>query len=137
MAELFKDIIPSILQTKEDCLVDEKDYKPFLVNKALSFHYDCIMYANQMNLNTNLDPYLQFHYYLNTIRPYKRPYQKWLKREKIEDLAVIKEHYKYSNEKAKDALSVLSNVQINEIRKRVDKGGLNVKSKRINRGDTS
>lgn len=137
MSELFKDIIPSILQTKKDCLVDEKDYKPFLVNKALSFHYDCIMYANQMNLYSNIDSYLQYHYYLNSIRPYKRPYQKWLKREKIEDLEVIKEHYKYSNEKAKDALSVLSNVQINEIRKRVDKGGLNVKSKRTHRGDTS
>ena len=136
MSDLFKDIIPSILQTKKDCLVNENDYKPIILNKALSFHYDCIEQANRMNLFANLDPYLQYHYYLNSIRPYKRPYR-WLKREKIEDLEVIKEHYKYSYEKAKDALSVLSDVQIDEIRKRVDKGGLNVKSKRTHRGDTS
>lgn len=137
MSDLFKDIIPSILQTKKNCLVDESDYKPFIVNKALSFHYDCIMYANQMNICSNIDSTLQYHYYLNTIRPYKRPFQKWLKRETIEDLSVIKEHYKYSNEKAKDALSVLSDVQIDEIKKKRDKGGLNVKSKRPRRGDTS
>lgn len=137
MTDLFKDIIPSILQTKKEHDINKKIYKPFIVNKALSFHYDCVEHANRMNLYSNLDVHLQYHYYLNTIRPYKRPYQKWLKRDIVEALEVIKEHYKYSNEKAKDALSVLSDVQIDEIRKKVDKGGLNVKSKRTHRGDTS
>lgn len=138
MTDLFKDIIPSILQTKKDCLVDEKDYVPFVVNKALSFHYDCIMYANQMNMLSNIDPSLQYHFYLNSIRSYKRPFQKWHKRETNENLSLVKEYYKYSNEKAKDALRVLSDADISEIKKLLNKGGMsNARPKRSNMGDTS
>lgn len=137
MTDLFKEIIPSILQTKKDCLVDEKDYVPFVVNKALSFHYDCIMAANEMNAHPNLDRNLQYHYYLNTIRPYKRPFQKWLKREMIDDIEAIKEYYGYSNEKAKDVLPLLSKDHLEVIRQKIDKGGMkNDKPKRSHRGET-
>jgi Bacteriophage clamp loader A subunit len=136
MTDLFKEIIPSILTGNKDILEDEKDYVPFIVNKALSFHYDCVLQANQMNMSSGLDNRLQYHYLLNTIRSYKRPFQKWQKRETVEDLEVIKEYFNYSNEKAKEALSVLTNDQINEIRTITDKGGLNAKSKRTYRGDT-
>ena len=137
MTDLFKDIIPSILQTKKNVVENEKDYVPFVVNKALSFHYDCVLFANEMNMVPNTDGILQYHYYLNTIRGYKRPFQKWQKRDTIEDLEAIKEYYKYSNEKAKDVLMVLSDGQINEIRRKLNKGGLNGKSKRTYRGDAS
>ena len=137
MADLFKDIIPSILQNKKNVLEDEKEYAPYIVNKALSFHKDCVLNANEMNKRPNLDPLLQYHYLLNTIRGYKRPYQKWLKRETIDDLETLKEYYNCSSEKAKEILSVLSNDQIIEIRKRLNKGGLNDKSRRTRRGDTS
>ena len=135
MSDLFKDIIPSILQTKKNVLEDEKDYAPFIVNKALSFHRDCVLYANEMNKFPNTDPLLQYHFLINTIRGYKRPYQKWLKRETIDNLELLKEYYNCSNEKAKEIMSILSNDQINEIRKRLDKGGLNDKSRRTRRGD--
>lgn len=137
MSDLFKDVIPSILQTKTVTVTEEneKDYVPYVVNKALSFHYDCAMYANQMNMVPNLDPLLQYHYMLNKIRSYKRPYQKWHKRETIENLEAVKEYYNLSTEKAKDALLVLSDDQINDIRKRLHKGGLkNDKSRRTDRG---
>jgi nitrogen regulatory protein PII-like uncharacterized protein len=90
-----------------------------------------------MNKVPNTDGILQYHYYLNTIRGYKRPFQKWQKLEKSEDLEAVKEYYKYSNEKAKDALKVLSDGQIDEIKRKLNKGGLNVKSKRTHRGDAS
>lgn len=137
MADLFKDVIPSILQTKKVTVTqeNERDYVPFVVNKSLSFHYDCLLPVNVMNCNPNLDPLLQYHYLLNTIRPYKRPFQKWQKRETVEDLDAVKEYYNYSNEKAKEALAVLSRSQIEQIKKELDKGGLNVRNKRINRGD--
>ena len=91
MSDLFKDIIPSILQTKKNVLEDEKDYSAFVVNKALSFHYDCVLQANEMNQYPNLPNLLQYHYLLNKVRGYKRPYQKWVKRETTEDLDAIKE----------------------------------------------
>jgi len=138
MSELFKDIIPSILHTKKDVLDDEKQYVPFVVNRALSYHYDCVMYVNEMNMLPNTDKKMQYSFLLNTVRGYKRPFQKWQKRETIEDLEVIKEYYSFSNEKAKVALSVLSSAQIDEIKERLSKGGANnARNKRFNRGDTT
>ncbi len=136
MTDLFKDTIPSILQTKKHVISSENeaDYVPFVVNKALSFHYDCVMWANEMNRYPNTDKLLQYHYLINKVRGYRRAYQKWEKRETIENLELVKEYYNISNEKAKEALSVLSDDQINEIRKRLNKGGLNVKSRRTHRG---
>lgn len=125
MTDLFKEILPSILQTKKTVLDNESDYVPFVVNKALSFHQDCILYANQINMFPSIPKSVQYQYYINTIRPYKRPFKKWLKKEKIENIDAIKEYYGYSNEKAKMALSVLTDEQIMKIRKEIDKGGLN------------
>lgn len=137
MSDLFKDTIPSILQTKKSVITEENegDYVPFVVNKALSFHRDCVLYANEMNKLPNTDKLLQYHYLLNSIRGYKRPFQKWHKKETIENLDAVKEYYNYSNEKAKDALSVLTDDQLNEIKKKLFKGGLNEKHRRTNRGD--
>jgi len=132
MADLFKDIVPSILQTKKNVLENERDYNGFVVNKALSFHQDCILYANEMNKVPNLDSMLQYQFFLNSIRGYKRPYQKWLKKDTLDDLEAVKEYFGYSNEKAKEAMTVLSNDQIIEIKKQLNRGGIE-KQKRINK----
>lgn len=137
MTDLFKEVVPAILQTKKNVITvdNEKEYNPFIINRALSYHYDCILFSNEMNKMPNTDKLLQFHYLLNTIRSYKRPFQKWHKKDSADDIDVIKEYYQYSDEKAKEAMKILSNDQINEIRKRIDKGGLNDKSKRTRGGD--
>jgi hypothetical protein len=124
MADLFKEIIPSILQTKKDVLDNEKDYKPFLVNRALSYHMDCILYANMMNLNPQLDGKLQYQYFLNTVRSMKRKFQPWQKQETIKDLECVKEFFGYSDEKAKEALRILSDEDITYIKEKTDKGGV-------------
>lgn len=138
MTDLFKDIIPSIQQTKKVVVTaeNEKDYVPYVVNRSISFHLDMVMAANQMNMMPDADRLLQYHYLLNTVRSYKRPFQKWQKRQDDDNLAVVKEYFNYSNEKAKEALTVLTNDQLNEIKKILDKGGLNAKPKRTNRGET-
>ena len=59
----------------------EKDYKPFIVNRGLSFNHDTALYANEMNFRHHADYKLQFDFFLNSIRPKKR-YGKWLKRKK-------------------------------------------------------
>lgn len=123
MSDLFKDIIPSILQSKKNVLEDEKDYNAFVVNKALSFHYDCVLSSNQMNLYPSLDKKLQYDYLLHSIRGYKRKFQPWQKKVVIESLEIVKEYYGYSNEKAKDVLHLLSEEQIESMKKFLDKGG--------------
>lgn len=139
MTDLFKDIIPSIQQTKKVVITaeNERDYVPFVVNRSISFHLDMVMAANQMNMMPNTDALLQYHYLLNIVRAYKRPFQKWQKRETVENLDAIKEYYNYSNDKAKEALSILSDAQIEEIKKNLNKGGLNVRHKRISGGNTT
>ena len=139
MADLFKDIVPSIQQTKKVVVnaENERDYVPFVVNRSISFHFDMVLAANQMNLYPSTDSLLQYHYLLNTVRAYKRPFQKWQKRETLDNLDAIKEYYNYSNEKAKEALSILSDAQIEEIKKNLNKGGLNVRHKRISGGNAT
>lgn len=124
MADLFKEIIPSILQSKKDVLDNEKDYKPYLVNRSISYHIDCILYANQMNMNHHLDGKLQYHYLLNTIRPMKRKFQPWQKTSAIKDIDFIKEYFGYSNDKAKEALRLLTDEQITLIKEQLEKGGV-------------
>lgn len=137
MADLFKEVIPAIMQTKKKVVTEEneKDYVPYVVNKALSFHSDCISYANEMNMVPGADRLLQFHYMLNTIRGYRRPYEKWQKLEKSDDLEAVKEYYNYSNEKAKAALELLTEEAMEAIKKNLYKGGIHGKSKRFNRGE--
>ena len=125
MPDLFKEIIPSILQTKQNCMLtdqDERQYPAFLVNRAMSFHIDCVLYANEINQYPSLDKKLQYDFLLNTIKPYKRPFKKWLKREVLVDLAVVKEYYGYSDARAMEALRLLSDDQITSLKRELDKG---------------
>lgn len=124
MTDLFKEIIPSILQTKKDIPEIEKYYSPFVVNRALSYHMDCILYTNQMNMNHGLPRNLQYQYLLNTVRPMKRKFQPWQKQVVVKDLECVKEYFGYSNEKAKDALRILSDQQIALIKEKLEKGGV-------------
>lgn len=124
MADLFKDIIPSVLQSKIDVLEKESDYVPYIVNKALSFHYDCILHANRMNILPDTDKRMQYTFFLNSIRSYKRPFRKWHKYEADEDLTNVMEYYGFSRTKAREAMVLLTDSQLSEIKKNLYKGGL-------------
>jgi hypothetical protein len=127
MPDLFKEIIPSILQTKKSVInddIDAKDYVPFVVNRALSYHMDCVLYVNELNLHPELEKDLQYQYLLNTIRPMKRKFQPWQKSEVDKNIDCVKTYFGYSNQKAKEALRILNDEQIAEIKRRTDKGGV-------------
>jgi hypothetical protein len=121
------DYVNEILLGKKNLIVDretEKEYNPYLTNKALANHLDCIGFANMMNERPHLDNKLQFLYFINTVRSKKRPFNKWDKAEKLEDLECVKTYYGYSDSKAKQALQLLTEEQIQIIRKKTDIGGL-------------
>ena len=121
------DYVNAILQNKKQLIVDEiteKDYAPFLVNRSLSYHKDCLMYANEMNQRHFLDKKLQFDFLLNTVRSQKRPFAKWIKSEKSDDLECIKQVYGFSDSKAREAFRLLSKEQIQQLKKQTDTGGL-------------
>ena len=122
----LKDWLNSINQTKinlidEDPLV-KKEYTPYIINKCLSGNIDCIMYVNEMNMNSHLDKDMQYSFYLNIIRK-RRRFSPWLRKDEIKDLEYVKRYYGYSNEKASQALKILSKEQINFIKQRLETGG--------------
>jgi hypothetical protein len=98
-------------------------YDAYIVNKAFSLTADTILYANDMNLHYNLPKLLQHDYLINSIRPRSR-YEKWPKAEKSSDIDAIKEYYKYSDAKARSALSILSKGQLAIIKEKLEKGGI-------------
>ena len=126
MTEL-KDWLNSINFTKHDLRDDDpdvmKDYAPYIINRCLSGHLDCIMFANEMNKYSFLDKDMQYSFYLNTLRKKKR-FSPWLRKDKVTDLEIIKQYYGYSNEKASQALKILTPEQINFIKQRLDIGGM-------------
>ena len=128
MPDLFKEIVPSILQTKKSVFQDEydyKDYNPFIVNRALSYHMDCVLFVNEINIHSGLDSVMQYQYLLNTIRPMKRKFQPWQKSEVDKDIESVKLYFGFSNAKAKEALRILNDEQIAEIKAKTNKGGVN------------
>jgi len=112
---------------KKDVMVDdltEKAYSSFMVNRQLSYFQDTVLVANEMNRYHHLDKKLQFHFLLNIVRKRKR-FSKWAKADSIDDMEIVKEYYGYSNEKARQALFLLSKEDLEQIKSKVDKGGRN------------
>ena len=100
----------------------EKKYPPYIINKGLSYFSDTVMYANEMNRLHHASKHMQFSFLINTIRSQKR-FSKWLKASKIKDLDAVKTYFGYSNNRAREALSVLNKKQIDYIKEKLYKGG--------------
>lgn len=120
------DFINAINLTKKNLFEDpqaRKDYKPFLVNRGLSYFPDTVLYANEMNRNAGIPEDWQFSFFLNTI-PKKKRFSKWHKKDAdSESLTLVKEYFGYSSEKALEALSILSDEQLAMIKEKLYKGG--------------
>ena len=125
MTEL-KEWLNSINFSKTNLLDEDpdakKDYAPFVINRCLSGHLDCILFANEMNKNHFLDKDMQYTFYLNTLRKKKR-FSPWLRKDQIKNLDLIKQYYGYSNEKAKQVLNILTKEQLSFMRDRLETGG--------------
>ena len=119
----LKDWLNSINFTKEDYSDSIKDYPPYIINRCLSGHIDCILFANEMNLHHSLDKDMQYSFYLNSLRKRKR-FSPWIRKDSIQDLECVKEYYGYSNEKAFQALKILTKEQLSYIKKKLDIGGI-------------
>ena len=122
----LKDWLNSINFNKNNLIEEDpstiKDYPPYIINRCLSGHLDCIMFANEMNRYSFLDKDMQYSFYLNTLRKKKR-FSPWLRKEQVTDLQCVKQYYGYSNEKASQALKILSTQQLEFIKQRLETGG--------------
>ena len=119
------DYLNSINTSKKNVITDditEKAYNSFMVNRSLSYFNDTAILANEMNRYHHLDNKLQFDFLINMVRKRKR-FSKWIKPQIESDVEAVKKYYGYSNEKARQILSLLSPEQINGLKKKVNKGG--------------
>jgi hypothetical protein len=120
------DFLKAINETKEDLFVDpqaEKDYSAYMINRGLSFFPDTILYSNMMNRYSHIPKRSQYRFLINNVIKRKR-FSQWHKKDKeTESLALVMEYFGYSAEKAKEALKILSNTQIDIIRGRQEQGG--------------
>lgn len=117
--------VNSINMTKKYLMVDdlaEKAYVPFTINRSLSYFADTVLIANEMNKSHHLDKKLQYDFCINMVRKRKR-FSKWNKPELVSDVDVVKEYYGYSNEKARQVLSLLTPDQLKNLKEKVSKGG--------------
>ncbi len=129
MADLFKEILPDINHGHKNLIrtgdMDEAEYgrSCFIINRALSMNVDTILYVNEMNVNWQLAPLLQYDYYINSLRKKKR-WSKWAKATvPSSDLELIKEYYNYNEQRAREVLDLLSESEIQKLRLKLSKGG--------------
>jgi len=122
----LKDWLNSINLNKKNLIEEDpdcrKEYPSFIINKCLSGHIDTVLYANEMNMLHHIDKDMQYEFFLNSVRKRKR-FSPWLRKDKVKDLDVVKSYYGYSNEKAQQALRILSPEQIEFIKSKLETGG--------------
>tara|TARA_B110000503_G_scaffold123563_1_gene189277 strand:+ start:111 stop:503 length:393 start_codon:yes stop_codon:yes gene_type:complete len=100
----------------------KQSYPPFVVTRCLSYFPDTLFAANEMNTRPLIDSKMHFDFLRGAVRPRKR-FSKWLKREDDSRVVALVEYYGMSSRKAREALSVLSEADLEEIVAAVDKGG--------------
>lgn len=119
------DYLNDVLYGKKN-IADEtfnKDYSAFLLNRGLSYHSDCVMFANEMNTRHYMDAYSQYLYLINTIRSRKRPYHKWSKHESDDKINLIKSYFDYSEIRAREVGELIDEDHIKKIKQLTDMGG--------------
>ena len=124
----LKDYLYSINQSKKNILDDDPDaarkYPAFVINKCLSSFTDTVLYANEMNKNSHLPPRMQYDFLINSVKPRKR-FSPWARKDSIDYLDIVKEYYGYNDDKALQALRILTKDQLDKISYLLRKGGNN------------
>ena len=128
MSYQLKDYLYSINQSKKNILDDDADaergYPPYIINRCLSSFTDTILFANEINKNPHLPKKMQYDFYINSVKPRKR-FSPWARKDSIDYLEVVKEYYGYNDDKALQALRVLTKDQLDTITYSLRKGGKN------------
>ena len=110
------------INSKAEYDTDLSGYVPFLTNRAFAMHLDTILYAEQMNQYHTLAPQLQYDFYHSGVKQGRRfGFPK--KPQDHPQLELVQRYYGYSREKAEEALLLLTEADLAEIRKSFDQGG--------------
>lgn len=120
------EFVSSICETKNYILdnLTERDYSPFMINRALSQGVDTIMYANELNKSPGNSKVLHYDFMFYSISKKKR-YNKWAKvaNDDEENIKLLMTHYTVNRKVAMSYLSLLTTEQLNTIRQSYNTGG--------------
>ncbi len=118
------DFVKSVTETKEDIYTDnESQYNPFVINKALSFNVDCVLFVQELNKFPSIPKDVQYTFLMEGLVK-KRRYGKWVKKDSISaDIELIKEAFDYGDDKAAAILNIISDKQLLELKELMNKGG--------------
>lgn len=116
------DVLANISSSDTTMEYHESDYKQRVINKGLSYFIDSILYVNEVNQRHYLSNKQHYDYLFNSLRKKKR-FSKWHKKTPVDNVDLVMQSYKYSQTKAEEAIKLLSDAQIDELRDRLDQGG--------------
>lgn len=94
-------------------------YNSSMINQHLSQYSNSLLHVNEMNSRSSCDDKLQYDYLFHSLRQGDRNIQRWMVPETFNqnNLELVKQYYGYSTEKAQSALEILTDEQLEYIRK--------------------
>jgi len=125
--DLFRDYISSMTGRNKKSVWDVEqaaNYSPYVVDMLLGRDISTILYANEMNRLPSLPKSAHYRWMLYSI-PKGRKKMSGGKKDKgyEEKVKVVMEYYDYSNKKAREALFILTDADLETMRNFLDKGG--------------
>lgn len=128
----LKDVLNSLFKTKEDLATEIDGQRelvdapgPWVVNRMVSLFPDCTSDVNEINILPGIDGLMQYDFLRLRLKPRAKTFTPWLKAEKpTEDVELVMRYYDYSAEKAREALDILTEEQLEIIRATFFEGGV-------------
>jgi hypothetical protein len=119
------DIVNQICTTKEDYWdeIEDKDYVPFMINRSLSYHHDCIMIASIANHMHTAPKRWQYDLLRLSVTPKKKRFSKWAKPEEDKLIELISETYQVNRHRAISIRKFLNEGNINTLKEKTNRGG--------------
>lgn len=104
---------------------DLTDYSIYVISKALSYHENLLVnLINPLNMLGWIDKELHYDFLFYGTPKAFRKVSKWARPHKFDekDLEAVQEFYNCNSERASEALRILTEEQIKEIKRRLEKG---------------
>lgn len=103
----------NMMRNTENDELAEKGYSSFLVNRALSYHTDTLLYANEMNRLHDLPNKMQYEYLLYSVRQGKR-FSKWAKKD-MATVEMVAKYYQCNYKRAQEYMDILPSEEVERI----------------------
>lgn len=127
----LKDVLNSLYRTKEDLAIEIDGMRElveapsmWVICRMVSFFPDNVLEVNEINILPGIDETMQYDFLRLRLDKRTKTFHPWLKPDKPEDLDIVKRYFEYSDAKAREALTLLTEEQLQQIRDSFFEGGI-------------